>query len=251
MSSGGVIVPQHLLPDALRPVAKVAILIGHFVHGLAAAAAPPGQGAPPEKNRRGRPAKGQVGLVQPQGQWGGQARCAEQQIALMQNDVSLKAIPRAHAVCLVKEVLSDLVSKRNQEIDPAQPDAELLPNFRVTSAALNVIHDVLEAHATQLMVSAGIMSQHANRLTVTPKDFKVLDTLKQADKSGCLSAAPASKPRCPQKKRTKGEVTGPSLSLAADQPMKFISQSAARLTRRNEPAQLAARVKVRGQSKAL
>ena len=64
-------IPHHLLPLPLRPVAKVGLLVGHFVLGVAQLNESGTDGA---SGRRGRPRKGESVQTKASGRFGGQAR---------------------------------------------------------------------------------------------------------------------------------------------------------------------------------
>ena len=66
-------IPHHLLPLPLRPVAKVGLSVGHFVLGVPQLNEPGTDGA---SGRRGRPRKGESVQTKASGRFGGQARKA-------------------------------------------------------------------------------------------------------------------------------------------------------------------------------
>ena len=130
--------PQHLLPEPLRDV-KVAILIGKCLREQPEAASVEPKVTP---RKRGRPRKGEQGAPSaPRGRYGGQGgRSAEEQIRLLQSDMHIRAIPQAPFRRLVQDSVKDLVTeKRKWE---ATKD---YPNLRVSSAAMDVLQDAVEA----------------------------------------------------------------------------------------------------------
>lgn len=63
----------------------------------------------------------------------------------MQRDPNVKAIPKAHLIRAVKEILRDLVDHENNIIDPNVPDAEPKPHLKVSKGALDVLRNAVEA----------------------------------------------------------------------------------------------------------
>lgn len=128
--------PQHLLPEPLRDV-KVAILIGKCLREQPEAASVEPKVTP---RKRGRPRKGEQGAPSaPRGRYGGQGgRSAEEQIRLLQSDMHIRAIPQAPFRRLVQDSVM-VTEKRKWE---ATKD---YPNLRVSSAAMDVLRDAVEA----------------------------------------------------------------------------------------------------------
>ena len=127
--------PPKLLPKNVRDVVKVCILVGQFLRPLPDPSPPADLIVEQGSAKGGRPRKGTVRPAKKAaGRFGGQSgRDAEHQIQLLQQDWSLRCIPKACFVRLAKETLSSVLPK----------DLGFEP--KLTSSALEVLHDATEA----------------------------------------------------------------------------------------------------------
>lgn len=139
--------PPHLLPAGLKEVPKICLTIGKFLKVAPDAPAPDGQAADQVPKRCGRPRKGQELKVTKQtGSFGGQqCRRVEEQIRILQHDSDVDCIPTAPFLRLVKESLSNL---SKEPVDYLGPVDEIEPpQLRISSAALKVLKEAVEAGA--------------------------------------------------------------------------------------------------------
>ena len=126
--SNSLLFPPYLLPEGLRDVPKIGIIIGKCLQGL------------PEQEKeevlvdlpprgKGRPRKGMERPVRLQvRKFGGQeCRRSDEQVRLLQADLGVACIHRAPLVALVKECLTHH------------------GDYKISRAALDILHEAVEA----------------------------------------------------------------------------------------------------------
>ena len=139
--------PMWLLPEQLANQPAVQLAIGKHLRICPERPVPvltEGDGC----KTRGRPKKGEVRpKPQQQGRFGGQgSRNVEEQIRVLQSDPEVKCIAKSHFTQLVKSTLNEVVQEREDKRDE-RLDSRASQDLKMTSAALSVLQDVVEAGA--------------------------------------------------------------------------------------------------------
>ena len=136
MSNVSMLVPQHLMPQKLKGNVLVGLSIGGFLFEPPAAPQPtPEADLQAEAPKRGRPKKGTVRIHKDaKGKYGSrQCRAADQEIRHLQNNLTLKCFPLKPFQRWAADILRDVVTKHNAEVDERLHDP--LPELRLSKNA--------------------------------------------------------------------------------------------------------------------
>ena len=145
MSKVSMLAPQHLMPRKLKGNILVGLCIGSFLFEPPAAPEPtPEADLLPEAPKRGRPKKGSPAVIKAaKGKYGTrQCRSTDAEIRHLQKDLSLKCFPLKPFQRLAVDILGDIVTKHNKELEEG---ANPMPQFRLSKNALAILQDATEA----------------------------------------------------------------------------------------------------------
>ena len=96
----------------------------------------------------------------------------EDQVRLLQSDLSKPVIARKPFGRLVKDVVNQIVSEKRNCLGPGSEDGDV-PDYRVSSHALAIVQEATEALGMQTMVAASLLAGHARRKTVKEQDVQL------------------------------------------------------------------------------